>query len=173
MWFVLGSSNHPHSRLPEITVGVDDPHSKALHPFLLCCNPLVAAEHAQGELVDTRLEHGAKLLLEVCGLILQEVLQPNFGLSIDIQGAFWVCCVVIIVGLDQGEERLGNLTSLCLWRRGGWRCRPLGAASPSWETEAVPAAVPGDLRFVSWTFPSFSLFIYTPRRACHFCINFP
>lgn len=113
---------------------MDDPHPKALDPILLCCDPLVAAEHAQRELVDAGLQHGAELLLEVRGLILQLVIQADFALCAHVQAAVRVCRVVVIVGLDQSEESPGNVASLLgLWRGGARRSRPLGAAPPSGE----------------------------------------
>lgn len=61
---------HSHfSELPEVTVGVDDPHSKGFDPGLFCCHALVTTKHAQGELVDPWLEQRPKLPLKVGGLV--------------------------------------------------------------------------------------------------------
>ena len=61
------SIHPPHfslsSVLPEVTVGVDDPHSKGLDPGLLSGHPLMTAKHAQRKLVDPRLKHRNKLSL--------------------------------------------------------------------------------------------------------------
>lgn len=126
------SGNKPNSSLPEVTVGVDDPHSKALDPGLFGSNTLVTAKHAQGELVHPRLQHGAKLPLEVGGLVLWGVVVSTFTLPVDVQQAIRVSRIVIVVSLDQGEERLGHLTPLlALW---GWGARgacPLGRSFPS------------------------------------------
>lgn len=161
---------HGRPRLPEVTVGVDDPHSKALDPLLLSSNPFVAAKHAQGELIDAGLQQRAQLLLEVGGLVLKDLVHATtFALAVDVQQAVGVGRVVIVVGLDQGEERPGHVGPLfCLWRRGGWRGGPLGTAPPPGEAEAAPAAVPGDLRFVGRTFPDDLLLLCGgPGRAGH------
>lgn len=156
-------------KLPEVTVGVNDPHPKALDPFLFCSDPLVAAEHAQGELVDPWLQHGAKLLLEVGGLVLQELIIAHLAHTGGVQGAVGVSDVVVVVRLDQGEQGPGHIALLLCLRGGGtWRGVPQGAASPSGEVEAAPAAIPGGLRLVSWTFTDDFLVIYTPGRTRHF-----
>lgn len=156
-------------KLPEVAVGVDDPHSKALDPLLFCSDPLVASEHAKGELVDARLQHGAELLLEVGGLVLEEVVVAPLAHTGGVQGAVGVGHVVVVVRLDQGEQGPGHLTPLlCFWGGGPRRGGPLGAAPPSGEVEAAPAAVPGGLRLVYWAFPHDLLVIYAPGGAGHF-----
>ncbi len=148
---------------------MDDPHAKALDPGLLCGNPLVTAKHAQGELVDPGLQHGSKLPLEVGGVVLWGLLVAPFALHIGVQQAIWIRCVVVIVSLDQGEERLGDIGPLfCLRGRGTRGGRPLGATSPSGEAEAAPAAVPGRLRFVGRALADASLVICAPGEAGHF-----
>lgn len=139
-----------------------DPHAKALNPFLLSSNTFVAAEHAQRELVDPRLQHGAKLLLEVGGLALRHVITIaitiSLGVSVGVQEAIGIRCVVVVMSLDKGEERLAHVAPLvCLWG-GGWRwgC-PLGPSSPSGEAETAPVAVPGRLRLVTWAFTFLAL----------------
>lgn len=125
-----------------------DPHSKAFNPLLLSSNTFVTAEHAQGELVDPGLQHGAELLLEVGGLVLRLAIAVSFALSVGLQEAIRIRCVVVIVSLDQGEERLAHVAPLlCLRGRGGRRGCPLGRTSPFGEAKTAPAAVPGRLRF--------------------------
>lgn len=149
--------------LPEVTVGVDDPHSKALNPLLLSSNTLVTSKHAKGELVDPGLQHGPKLFLEVGGLILFIFFFTSFALCVGVQQTIRICCVVIVVSLDQGEERLGHIRLLICFR--GWGTRgacPLRTTSPPGETEAAPAAIPRCLRFVSWAFMDTFLVVCTP-----------
>lgn len=155
--------------LPEVTVGVDDPHSETLHPFLFCSDPLMASKHAQGELVDPWLQHRAKLLLEVGGLVLDEVIIAPVAHTSGVQCAIGVGDVVVVVRLDQGEQGPGHVAPLLCFRGwGAWRGGPLGAAPPSGEVEAAPAAVPGGLRLVYWAFPDDLLVIYAPGGAGHF-----
>lgn len=151
--------------LPEVTVRVDDPHSKGFDPGLLGSDALMTAKHAQGELVDTRLQHGAKLLLEESGLFPEGVLHASTWLCVLVQQAIGICRVIVIMSLDQGEERLGDVA---LRGRGPGRSCPLGAASPSWEAGGSPAVVSGSLWFVNRTLTDASLAIYTPRRTGHF-----
>ncbi len=139
---------------------MNDPHSKALDPGLLSSNTLVASKHAQGELVDPGLQHGAKLPLEVGGLVHRGVILASFIVHVGVQQAVRICCVVIIVSLDQGEERLGHISPLVCLRGGGGRgARPLGATSPPGEAEAAPAAVPGGVQFVNRALTDASLVI--------------
>lgn len=129
----------------------------------------MTAKHAQGELVDPGLQQGSKLPLEEGGLVLRLVLVTSFALHVGVQQAIGICCVVVIVSLDQGEERLGDIGPLLCLRGGGTRgARPLGATSPSGEAEAAPAAVPGRLRFVGRALADASLVICTPGEAGHF-----
>lgn len=150
---------------------MDDPHPEALDPGLLGSDPLVAAEHAQGELVDSGLQHGAKLPLEVGGLVRLPVttVHPIVAVFTGVQQAVWVCRVVVVVGLDQGEEGLGDVAPLVRARR---RCRRrgglLGGAPPLGEADAAPAAVAGGLRFVSRTLAVTLPAISTSGRAGHF-----
>ena len=165
----LGNSeDNPPSSLPEVTVGVYDPHSKALDPGLLGGDTRVTAKHAQGELVDPRLQHGAELPLEVGGLVRLDLLDAHLALHVGVQQAVGIRRVVVIVRLDQGEERPGHLAPL-LWPRGRGcgRGRPLGAASPPREAEAAPAAVPGGLLFVRRALAGAFLVICAPGEA-HF-----
>lgn len=149
---------------------MDDPHANRLDPGLLCSNTLMTAKHAQGELVDPRLQHGAELLLEVVGgCVLWDVTDTYFILTVAVQQTIRVCCVVIVVSLDQGEEGLCHIASLLCLRGGGARgTGSLGSTSPSGEAEAAPAAVPGGLSFVSGTLTGPFLVTCTPRRAAHF-----
>lgn len=98
-----GSSvDNPTSVLPEVTVGVNDPDTEALYSLLFCSNTFMTAKHSQRELVDPRLQHGAKLLLEVGGLFLSGVIKDPFQAPVGVQQPIRVCRVVIIVSLDQG-----------------------------------------------------------------------
>lgn len=157
------------SLLPEVTVGMNDPHAKALDPGLFSSNTFMTAKHAQGELVDPRLQHGSKLPLKVGGLVLWHAIITPFILWGGVQQAIRIGCVVVIVSLHQGEERPGHIGLLVCLR--GWGCRggsPLGATSPSWETEAAPAAVPGCLWFVSRALIDAPVLAYAPGGASHF-----
>lgn len=49
--------------LPKIAIGVNDPVSRSLDPFLLFLNGFLTAKHSQGELIDARLHHRSKLPL--------------------------------------------------------------------------------------------------------------
>lgn len=49
--------------LPKIAIGVNDPVSRSLDPFLLFLNGFLTAEHSQGELIDAGLHHRSKLSL--------------------------------------------------------------------------------------------------------------
>lgn len=42
---------------------MDDPEPRSFNPFLLLLHRLLAAEHAEGEFVDPRLQHGGELPL--------------------------------------------------------------------------------------------------------------
>lgn len=126
----------------------------------------MAAKHAQGEFVDAWLQHGPKVPVEVAGLVLVGTL---FMCHISVKQAIGVSHVVVVVSLDQGEERLRHIGPLvCLWGR---RCRrrgPLGAAPPPGEAEAAPARVPGCLGFVSRALADASAPFSAPTRAGHF-----
>lgn len=157
--------------LPEVTVRVDDPHPEALDPGLLGSDPLVAAEHAQGELVDSGLQHGAELPLEVGGLVrlAAAAVHPVVAVRAGVQQAVGVRRVVVVVGLDQGEEGLGDVAPLVRPRgRGRRRGVLLGAAPPLGEADAAPAAVAGGLRFVSRTLAVALPAITTSGGAGHF-----
>lgn len=158
-----------HPSLPEVAVGVYDPHSKALDPLLLSSNTFMAAKHTQGEFVDSGLQHGSKVPLEVTGLVLLRAIVSSFACHIAVEQAIGISCVVVVVSLDQGEERLGQIAPLvCLWRRRsrwGW---PLGAAPPPGEAEAAPASIPGCLGFVRWALVNASALFGTARWAGHF-----
>lgn len=98
---------------------MDDPHSKALDPGLLSSNTLVATEHAQGELVDPGLQHRPQLHLEDGGLVRGGscAVALSFAHPVGVEQAVRIGRVVVIVSLDQGEERLGHIGPL-LWLRG-------------------------------------------------------
>ena len=51
--------------LPEVAVRVDNPITRWLYALLLLLHRLLAAKHAQGELVNSGLKHGAELPLHV------------------------------------------------------------------------------------------------------------
>lgn len=148
---------------------MNDPHTKTLDSFLLSNDPLVAAKHAQGELVDPWLQHGAKLLLEVGGLVLKKVIDSSIAFVVGVKQTIRVCYVVIIVGLDQGEEFTAHIVPLlCLWGGGAWGGCPLGTTSPSGKAEAAPAGIPRNLTFASWAFTNAFLIINTSAGAGHF-----
>lgn len=164
----------PASYLPEVTVGVNDPHSKTLNSGLLSSNTFMTAKYAQGELVDPGLQHGSKLPLEVGGLVLLDLgaIVSPCALRVGVQQAIGIGCVVVIVSLDQGEERIGHIAPLvCLRGRGSRGGRPLGATPPFREAEAAPAAVPGWLWFESRALTDASLVICTPGGAGHFLLH--
>lgn len=107
----------PSFSLPEVAVGVYDPHSKALDPLLLSSNTFMAAKHTQGELVDSGLQHGSEVPLEVAGLVLLRATVASFARHIAVEQAIGISRVVVVVSLDQGEERLRHIAPLvCLWR---------------------------------------------------------
>lgn len=148
---------------------MNDPHTKALDPGLFSSNTFMTAKHAQGELVDPRLQHGPKLPLEVGGLVLWHAIIPPVILWGGVQQAIRIGCVVVIVSLHQGEERPGHIGLLvCLRGWGSRGGRPLGTTPPSWETEAAPAAVPGCLRFVRRALTDAPVLAYAPGGAGHF-----
>lgn len=156
------------SSLPEVTVGVDNPHSKALHSLLLSSDTFMTAKHAQGELVDPRLQHGSKLPLEIAGLVLLVIFLP-FAHPVGVQQSIRISCVVIIVSFHQGEESRCHITPLVCLR--GWCSRwgrSLGTTPPSGEAEAAPASVPGCLQFVSRALIDSPLFVCSSGGAGHF-----
>lgn len=155
--------------LPEVAVGVYDPHSKALHPLLLSSNAFMAAEHPQGEFVDSGLQHGSQVPLEVAGLVLLRATVRSLAGHIAVKQTIGISRVLVVVSLDQGEERLRQIAPLvCLWR---WRSRwgrPLGAAPPPGEAEAAPASMPLSLGFVSRALVNASALFGTASWAGHF-----
>lgn len=162
-----GPDDEPWSSLPEVAVGVYDPHSEALHPLLLSSDAFMAAKHAQGEFVDAWLQQGPKVPVEVAGLVL--VVVTLLLSHIAVKQAIGVRRVVVVVSPDQGEERLRHVAPLvCLWGRRRRRGRPLGAAPPPGEAEAAPASVPGCLGFVSRALVDASAPFGAPTRAGHF-----
>lgn len=166
-WGVENEQNLALS-LPEVTVGVDNPHSKALHSLLLSSDTFMTAKHAQGELVDPWLQHGSKLPLEIAGPVLLVISLP-FAHPVGVQQSIRISCVVIIVSFHQGEESLCHITPLVCLR--GWCSRwgcSLGTTPPSGEAEAAPASVPGCLQFVSRALTDSSLFICSSGGAGHF-----
>lgn len=147
---------------------MDDPHAKGFDPGLLSSNTFMTAKHAQGELVDPGLQHGAKLPLEEVGPRLWGLITTFFALPINLHQAIRVSRVVVIVSLDQREKCPGHITPLlCLWGGGARGACLLGTTSPSREAKIAPAAVPGGLRFVSRALAAF-LVVYTPGGAAHF-----
>lgn len=92
----------------------------------------MTAKHAQGELVDPRLQHGYKLPLEVGGPVLWRAIVSPVILRGGVQQAIRIGCVVVIVSLHQGEERPGHVGLLVCLRGWGRRWgRPLGTTPPS------------------------------------------
>lgn len=153
---------------PEIAVRVDDPHAEGLDPGLLRSDTLVAAEHAQGELVDAGLQHGSQLLLEVCGLVELDFLVVVVFNPVEVQQPSGVGRVVVVVRLDQREERLAHVVALV--RLGGGRpgaAGLLGGAAPSGEAKAAPAAVARRVGFVTGTLSEPFLVTQAPGRAAH------
>lgn len=129
----------------------------------------MAAKHAQGELVDPRLQHGPKLPLEIGGLVLLEVTVPVFALRVGVQQAIGISSVVVIVSVDQGEECLRQVTAIVCLRGGCSRgTYPLGAAPPSGEAEAAPALELGRLWLMSRALTDASLLVCTPGGTRHF-----
>lgn len=164
----MGPEDAPSFPLPEVAVGVDDPHSKALDPLLLGSDAFMAAKHSQGEFVDSGLQHGAQVPLEVAGLVLLGASGASFARHLAAQQAIGIRRVFVVVGLDQGEERLRQIAPLVRpGRRRRRRGRPLGAAPPPGEAEAAPASVPGRLGFVRRALLNGSALFGAARRAVH------
>lgn len=106
-------------KIPEITVGVDDPVPGRFDPLLLFLHRLLAAEHAQGEFVHSGLQHGAELPLHV-------------GLT--VPGLCVLSCQLSVLGLG---ERGGLRRSRARKRHPGVLLLRLGGSGAGGRNRAV------------------------------------
>ena len=77
-------------KLPKITVGVDYPEASRLYSLPLVLHGPLAAQHPQGELVDSRLEHGSKLPVHEAGLVQTVVLRYDLLAALQLDETWLV-----------------------------------------------------------------------------------
>lgn len=114
------STSVPVCPPPEVAVRVYDPVPGWLDALLLLLHRLLATEHAQGEFVDSGLQHGAELPLHVSlvppGV---PVIRPDLGPILGFgEGDSWVLWM-LTQGLSLTGRRVGEGNSGVLFLRRG------------------------------------------------------